>query len=910
MGTYPSEYELDAVLRDGGGVRIRPIMASDGDLIVRFFEKLGPESRYFRFFRIKETLEPEEVDYFTQVDYEDRFALIALLDGEMVGVARYDRDADQTHAEVAFAVADDQQGRGLGTKLLQLLTHQARSHGVEGFHAFVLPENRQMMRLFRNSGYDLSRTIEEGVFTVDFPVNASEDSLSAEAEYEKRAVAASLLPMFFPKSIAVIGASNNPNSISGKLFHNILSEGFTGPLYPVNPTAKVVHSVKAYPTIMEIPDDIDLAYVVVPQRFVIEVARQCAEKGVRGIVVISAGFSEVGEDGARDEARLLEIVRDAGMRMVGPNCMGLLNTASAVQLNGTFAPVYPPSGNVAMSSQSGALGIAILDYATKNNIGISQFVSVGNKADVSANDLLLAWEDDPQTDVITLYLESFGNPTRFSRLARRIGKTKPIVAVKSGRSASGSRAATSHTGALASSDVAVDALFRQAGVIRVDTIEELFDSASLLANQPIPGGARVGIVTNAGGPGILAADALESDGLELPELSDDLQAALRENLPAEASTRNPVDLIASGGPAEFEASISLLLESGEVDSVMVIYVPTSPDGARDVAASLRDCQDRYQGNVTMLSVFMQAADASALLAGTEAQRTIPTYMFPEAAALALARAVDHGVWRLRDHGSEAGLEPESIDQLRSVVDEILPGLDGEGSWLAPPDVDRILLAAGIRIPHSATASTADEAVDKAAEIGGPVVLKVISDSALHKSDVGGVLLDLVGDQQVREGFESVTGAVDDASGALIQEFVDGGHEVLVGMTQDPNFGPLVVFGLGGIYVELLGDVAFRIHPLTDVEAHEMLRETRGFKLLEGYRNQPLGDVDALEKLILRVSGMISALPELVEMDLNPVKVHQPGSGVTVVDARMRLRPVPPQQHPEMRDLPATEPAPH
>ncbi len=907
LSGYPAEYELDAVLRDGSGVRIRPIRPDDDQLIVGFFETLGPESRYFRFFRIKETLDPEEVEFFTNVDYADRMALIATSDDEMIGVARYDRDrSDQSHAEVAFAVADAHQGRGLGTKLLQLLTNHARNNGIQGFRAFVLPENRQMMRLFRNSGYELSRTIEEGVFTVDFPVSESEDTLAASAEYEKRAVAASLLPMFFPKSIAVIGASNDANSIGGKLFHNILSEGFTGPLYPVNPKSKVVHSVRAYPSILDVPDEVDLAYVVVPQRFVIQVAQECAEAGVRGIVVISAGFSEVSEAGAEDERKLLEVVRNAGMRMVGPNCMGLLNTASSVRLNGTFAPVFPPPGNVAMSSQSGALGIAILDYATRNNIGISQFVSVGNKADVSANDLLLAWEDDPATDVMTLYVESFGNPTKFSRLARRIGKHKPIIAVKSGRSEAGSRAASSHTGALASSDVAVSALFRQAGVIRVDTIEELFDAASLLANQPIPEGNRVGIVTNAGGPGILAADALEAQGLELPELSKDLQRKIHEVLPAEASTRNPVDLIASGGPAEFEHATELMLESGEVDSVMVIYVPTSPEGARDVAAALRTCQDAYSGSVPLLSVFMQAADASTFLAGQPGSRSIPTYMFPEAASTALARAVRHGRWRLRDAGREASLDRSAVNEIRSVLDEIEDGIPEEGMWLESEHVDRILTAAGLGVPRTAIARSVDEAVAVARDIGGPVVLKVIADSALHKSDVGGVVLDLDGDEDVRRGFKQVTSVVEDADGVLIQEFVEGGHEVLVGMTQDPNFGPLVVFGLGGVYVELLQDVSFRIHPLTDIDASEMIRETKGHRLLEGYRNEPVGDIDALEAALEKVSGLISAVPELVEMDLNPVKVHEPGHGVTVVDARMRVEPLPPSARPEMRDLPSAQ----
>jgi len=907
MAEYPSEYELDIVLRDGGGARVRPIKPEDAGLIRDFFETLGPESRYFRFFRIKESLEAKEVDFFTQVDYVDRMALIALLEGKMIAVARYDREGhDATAAEVAFSVADKHQGRGIGTQLLQLLTNHARSHGIERFHAYVLPENRQMMRLFRNSGYEMTRTLDDGVFTVDFPVAESEGLLEAEAEREKRAVAASLLPLFFPRSVAVIGASSDPTSIGGKLFHNILSTGFTGPLYPVNPKAKVINSVHAYSTILEVPDEVDLAYIVVPQRLVVDVARQCAEAGVRGIVVISAGFSEVGPEGAILEHELLEIVRNSGMRMVGPNCMGLLNTASSVQLNGTFAPVYPPAGNVAMSSQSGALGIAILDYATRSNIGISQFVSVGNKADVSGNDLILAWEDDPQTDVITLYLESFGNPKKFSRIARRIGRRKPIIAVKSGRSSAGSRAASSHTGALASSDVAVQALFRQAGVIRVDTIEELFSAANLLANQPIPMGNRVGVVTNAGGPGILAADALEANGLILPELSPELRAEIGSQLPDEASTRNPVDLIASGGPTEFDHAVSLLLESGEVDSVMVIYVPTTSEGAQGVAAALSRCQERYNGVVALLSVFMHSGDTARYLAGGEGWRAIPTYMFPEAAALALSRAVGHGVWRLRDPGLEVRLGAEHESEIRAIIDSAVEKVSATGAWMELEQVEAILTAAGLRVPKSTVARSPDEAVAAASAIGGPVVVKVISESALHKSDVGGVVLGVEGNDEVRASYETVTNAVFDADGVLVQEFVAGGHEVLIGMTQDPNFGPLVGFGLGGVYVELLQDVAFRIHPLTDVDASEMIRETKGFRLLQGYRNTAEGDVAELEQALLRVSGLISVMPELVEMDLNPVKVLPPGEGVVVVDARMRIQPVPDTRHPRMRDLPGVQ----
>lgn len=904
MAEYPSEYELDVVLRDGAGVLIRPIRPDDGELFLDLFERMGAESRYFRFFRVKNDIDADEVAYFTSVDYDRRMALVAISQGRMIGVGRYDvLDDDPTTAEVAFGVADEHQGRGLGTELLQLLTSFARSHGINSFRAFVLPDNRQMMRVFRNSGYELNRTLDDGVYTVDFPVEESEGSMAAWGERERRAVTASLGPIFVPRSVAVIGASTNPSSIGNRLFRNLLHEGFTGPLYPVNPRARVVNSVRAYDSVAEIPDEVDLAFIVVPAAHVLDVARECVEARVRGIVVISAGFSEMGEEGAARERELLHIVREGGVRMIGPNCLGLLNTSPAVSMNGTFSPVYPPVGNIAMSSQSGALGMAILDYARASAIGISHFVSVGNKADVSGNDLLLAWEDDPQTDVILLYLESFGNPKKFSRIARRIGRRKPIVAVKSGRTQAGTRAASSHTGALASSDVAVGALFHQAGVIRVDTIEELFAVGSLLADQPIPGGRRVGVVTNAGGPGILAADALEANGLTLPPLSDETQAELRKKLAAEASTTNPIDLIASGGPDEFQHATSTLMESGEVDAVVAIHVEVTPGHSEPVALAMRAAQDAHEGEVSLLTVFMGGEAAAAHLSGGDDARAIPIFQFPEQAALALTRAVAYGEWRRRDPGTVPMFDDADPARARQVVDDALARLGGEGGWLESDEVTAILESFGLTVPATRVVHTEDEAVEAAADIGRSV-LKVISPSALHKSDVGGVVLDVSGEEAVREAYRQVTSAVPDPEGVIVQSFVPEGHEILIGSTEDPSFGPLIVFGLGGVTVELLGDVAFRIHPLTDVDAHEMVRDVKGFPLLEGYRNMPEGDVAALEEALLRVSAMINVVPEIAEMDLNPVKVLAPGEGVMVVDYRMRVEPLEPGERPELADLPA------
>lgn len=902
MADYPIEYELDIVTRTGEAVRIRPITPDDGDLLVDFFERLGPESRYYRFFRVKTSLPPEEVAYFTTVDYATRMALIAVYDGRMVGVARYDSEPETPDvAEVAFSVSDDMQGHGIGTSLLQLITAYARDHGITRFRAFVLPENVQMMRVFRNSGYELKRTVEDGIFTVDFPVAYTEDARLAAEDRERRAVTASVLPLFFPRSIAVIGASTREGSIGNTLFRNLLHHGYTGTLYPVNPRAQVVNAVRAYPSIKDVPDQVDLAYIVVPSDHVLDVVKECDEANVRGLVVISAGFSEVGGEGVEREAELLEVVRNAGMRMVGPNCMGLLNTAPAVSMDGTFAPVYPPPGNVAMSSQSGALGIAILQYAQQTGLGISQFVSVGNKADVSGNDLLMAWEDDPQTDVILLYLESFGAPRRFARIAPRVARKKPIIAVKSGRTATGSRAASSHTGALASLDVAVDALFRQTGVIRVDTLEELFAVGQLLSTQPVPKGRRVGVVTNAGGPGILAADALEAQQLKIPELSEETQKLLREGLPSEASVRNPVDMIAGAGADEFAHVVRTILESQEVDSLLVIYVPTSVAGVEPVATALRHVAEEYEGPTTLLSVFMQAAMAGDHLRSDLVQ--IPAFQFPEAAAIALARSVGYGEWLLRDPGEIPDLDGVDIDQARAVVEKAVTR-NADGTWLEPAETERVLEAFGLSLPKTFTAATADEAVEVAERIGGPVVLKVISESALHKSDVGGVLLDLEGEKAIRDGFEAVTSAVAEHDGVLVQEMIRGGHEVLIGVTEDPNFGPLVVYGLGGVYVELLKDVAFRLNPLTDVDAREMIGEIKGAKLLEGYRGFPAGDTDAVIDTILRISAMATALPEVAEMDLNPVMVLEPGHGVRVVDARIKVKPVREGWFPAIDDLPA------
>ncbi|MBN2113476.1 MAG: GNAT family N-acetyltransferase [Acidimicrobiia bacterium] len=906
MAAYPSDYDFHVVLRDGGLAHIRPIKPEDAEGLHNMFHRLGRDSVYHRFFRHKQDLSEEELGYFTDLDYDDRMAFVVELGTKMVAVGRYDRmEDDAAVAEVAFVVEDGHQGRGIGTQLLTHLTNYARNNGVTAFRAFVLPDNYPMMRVFRSSGFQLRREMGQGIYTVEFPVELTEEAKRAAWQHEQHAVAASLLPMFYPRSVAIVGASREERSIGARVMRNTLRARFSGVVFPVNPNAPAVGSVKAYKSVLDIPDSVDMAVLVVPARFVLSVVQECADKGVKALVVISAGFSETGDAGTQLETELLELVRSAGMRMVGPNCMGMLNTDPAVNLDVTFSPTYPPRGNVAMSSQSGALGIAILDYARQLDIGISSFVSMGNKADVSANDLLLYWEGDPSTDVILLYLESFGHPRRFARISRRVNRKKPIVVVKSGRSQAGARAASSHTGSMASGEVAVSALFRQTGMIRTDTLEELFEVATLLANQPLPGGRRVGVLTNAGGPGILAADALSADGLDLPLFSPALQEKLRVGLAAEAAAGNPVDMIASAGPDQYQACLRELLASDEIDSVMVIYIPTAPRASRDVEQAVADVVAEGTNGKTVLSVFMQADDGD-LGPINRGEIRIPSYAFPEPAARALARAVRYAEWRARPEGVIAEFDDTDTDVAQDVIWGALGRLGLEGGWLLPHEADAVLDAYGIPHPKSRLVHSREEAVQAAAEFGGPVALKVVAPSALHKSDVGGLALNLTGDEEVAAGYDRVAAVAEDVQGVFVQEFVKGGHEVIVGMAEDPSFGPLIAFGLGGVFVELIKDISFRMNPITDIDVDEMISEVKAAKMLEGYRGGPAGDIPALKDLMQRLSALVEEVPEIVELDLNPVKVLEPGRGAVVVDTRVRVRSVPQRWLPSRKDIPAAE----
>jgi acetyltransferase len=592
--------------------------------------------------------------------------------------------------------------------------------------------------------------------------------------------------------------------------------------------------------------------------------------------------------------------------MVGPNCLGVLNADPAISFNGTFSPVFPPHGNVGLLSQSGALGLALLDYARNLNIGLSTFVSAGNKADVSGNDLIQYWERDPSTDVILLYLESFGNPRKFARIARRVSARKPIVAVKSGRTSAGSRAALSHTGALASIDVAVDALFQQSGVIRTETLEEMFDVAALLAHQPLPKGHRVAILTNAGGPGILAADACEANGLAVSELSQETQAALRQVLPPAAGIRNPVDMIATATPDMYGRCLGILLDDAAVDAVVVIFIPPLTTPADEVASAIRDVAESREDGKTILTCFMGARGAPHELA-YGAGLALPSYAFPESAAHALSRAAEYASWRKRPRGSIPKFTTDR-EFARDVVSTALDQSGGQEAWLAPAEWERVLDAYGIRSAPFSFARSAPAAAAAARRLSFPVAIKLVSQTITHKSDIGGVVLGASSSQAVQRAYRQIRervqalGKLPEMEGVVVQKMIPRGVEALVGVTQDLSFGPLIMFGLGGTIVELMKDVQLRVQPLTDVDAREMVRSIKGYPLLEGWRGAPPADVAAAEDLILRVSQMVEELPEIAEMDLNPVKLLAPGEGAVVVDCRILVRSTP-----RWLDLPAGSP---
>jgi acetyl coenzyme A synthetase (ADP forming)-like protein len=891
------KYETAVILKDGSALRLRPIRRDDEDKLLTLFYRLSTHTIYLRFHHVMTHLSREEVRRFCTVDYENTFALVATIgegaEEKIIAVGRYYRLPRIDTAELALVVEDAYQEKGIGTHLLEQLAGVAKEKGIRHFEAEVLVENQPMLKMLKDSGFELAQELEMGVYRLVMPIAPTPEVEERSAEREKVATIASLRAFLEPRSIAVIGASQREGAIGNKLFRNLLQQGFAGVVYPVNPNAEVVASVKAYPSVLEIPGEVDLAVVIVPAAIVHDVVQQCGRKGVRGVVIISAGFGESGPEGIKRQEELLATVRSYGMRLVGPNCMGIINTNSRVSMNATFSAVFPPTGNIAFCSQSGALGLAILEYAQSLNVGLSSYVSIGNRADVSSNDFLQCWQEDPATNVILLYLESFGNPRKFARIAREVTATKPVVAVKSGRTTAGSRAAASHTGALATGEAASEALFRQAGIIRVDTLEELFDVANLLDHQPLPRGRRVAILTNGGGPGIMTADACAARGFEFPTLSDITLSGLKSFLPERASVANPVDITAEATAEDYSRALKLLVDDERVDIVIVIFIPPIVIQPEAVAHAIREAASEFrQQGKTLLASFMSSRGAPAEL-GRKEGGFIPCFTFPESTAAALARACDYSDWLRRPKG----VVPELANIDRKRAEQLVKSARERSSgpmWLDAVSVAGLLHAYGIPAAQSKTAKTAEEAAKSATDIGFPVAVKILSDTITHKTEVGGVILDLHSAEEVVAACTQLSqrianmGRADEMQGVIVQKMITEGVEVIVGVIQDPSFGPLILFGTGGIYTELFKDVTFSLHPLTDVAAHEMVRSVKAYQLLEGWRGSKPSDVAALEDLLLRVSAMVEDLPQISELDLNPVKVLERDGGCVVVDARVRL----------------------
>jgi acetate---CoA ligase (ADP-forming) len=869
---------VDVILRDGSTLRLRAPTAADREALVRFFRELSDRSLYLRFHG-HPTVDERLVDPVVDPDWTERGALIGSVveSGEerVVALANYVRLRDPLTAEVAFAVADDYQARGIGTRFVEQLAARAASHGIERFVGEVMADNAAMIHVFEKVGFEVTRTFAGGEVEMTFPIAPTAGYASRVEERDHTAVVASLRPFFEARSVAVLGASSRRGTIGGELFRNILEGEFEGAAYPVNRNGEPVAGVRGYSSVADIPDPIDLAVVCVPAAAVLEAVESVLGAGVRAVCVISAGFAEVGSEGEERQRELLASIRAHGARLIGPNCLGI--SSAAVRLNATFASRSAPSGNIGFSSQSGALGLALLEATESRGLGLSAFVSIGNKADVSSNDLLEWWENDSATDVILLYLESFGNPRRFGTLARRVARTKPILAVKSGTTSSGARAASSHTAALAGSEAAVDALFHQAGVIRASTLEELIDVATLLSTQPMPRGRRVAVLTNAGGLGILCADACEASGLELPQLSEKTVRAIAPLLPGEASLANPVDMLGSASDSSYESVLPFLLADPVVDAVIVLFVPAVSATADAVADAVARVGRATDGEKPVLAVVMSAEGIPQPL------RTAPSvaaFSYPESAARALGRAAERADWLRRPLGSPPEIAGVETDTALAIVERALQ--DTDGRWLEPTETRALLLAYGIPLVPEEVATSADEASAAATTLGYPVVIKTAAAGA-HKTETGAIALDLTDEGAVRAAVERIGAPV------IVQPMVSGGAELLAGLVQDPVFGPLVAFGPGGVLAELIGQASFRIAPLTDVDAQELVSEGKAGVLVRGFRGAPAADAAALVDLVLRLARLGLDLPAVAELDLNPVLALP--ERCVVVDARVRVAPV-------------------
>lgn len=877
---YPVEWEADVVLRDGTVAHVRPIRPSDGDGIRAFHAAQSDESIYLRFFAPLRMLSDADVHRFTHVDYQDRVALVATMRDAIIGIGRFDR-LDQHSAEVAFNISDHYQGKGIGSVLLEHLAEIGQDVGLTRFTAEVLPQNRKMLAVFSDAGYDVTRHVEDGVVEVGFDIEPTDRSKAVAMSREHRAEARSMHALLHPRVIAVIGASRRRDSIGSQLLDRLVEAGFAGQVHPVNPNVRTLRRRVAYPSVAAVPGPVDLAVVAVPAHAVLEVVDECAEAGVKALLVVSAGFAEEGKDGARLQAELVRRARGAGMRVVGPNSFGIINNDPDVRLNASLAPTVPRHGRLGLFAQSGALGIAVLASAARRNLGISTFGSAGNRVDVSGNDFMQYWIDDDTTSAVGLYLESMGNPRKFSRIARNLALIKPVIVVKSGVSRFGVPPGHRVRETKARPEVFA-AMLNQAGVIRVENVHQLFDVAQLVAHQPLPKGDRVAVVGNSAALGTLTADACTSWGLRV--------------------THGPFSLRPEATAREFREALRRAFADDTVDSVLTCFIPPLVTDDEDVARAVRDVAATADKPCAATFLGMRGVDDGGSVRGTSGRsHAIPVYAMPEDAVRALAGATRYGQWRAKDHG--AYVKPAGINRriAEDVVGTVL-SVDPKGRRLRPDEAAALLEAYGITVWGHHAAETVDDAVEAAAAIGYPVVLKSTAPALRHQGGTGGVRVDLGDEAALRAAWASLSDRLAPlrADRFVVQKMATPGVPCVVTSDEDPLFGPVIGFSVAGLPTELLGDIAYRIPPLTDVTVSELISAVRAAPVLHGYRGSTPVHRAALADLIARVSVLADDLPEVASLVLNPVNAH-PG-GVEVLGAEIVLAPAPRRMDPGRRSL--------
>ncbi|HWJ08768.1 MAG TPA: GNAT family N-acetyltransferase [Nocardioides sp.] len=867
----PAHWEGDVLLRDGRTAHIRPIRPEDDELLVEFYARVSDESKYYRFFSPMPVLSERDVRRFTHVDNVDRVALVLILQEKMIAVGRYDVVGDN-QAEVAFLVEDGHQGRGIAQLLLEHLAQAGREKGVERFTAEVLPDNSRMIQTFRDAGYRVASGYHDGVITLEFPIDPTDTAIGVMRDREHAAEAASIQRFFHPKSVAIIGASRRQDTIGQVLVRNLVMADFTGRVYVVNPSAPAVSGMPAYKNVNDIPDDVDVAIVAVPAEAVTDVVLDCANKGVHGLIVISSGFAETGEEGRRRQRHLAGLCRSYGLRLIGPNCLGVINTDPTVQVNASLSSVMPTRGRAGFFCQSGALGSAILEKVRNRGLGLSTFVSAGNRADVSGNDLLQYWEEDDATEVVMMYLESIGNPRKFSRIARRVSQRKPIVAVRSGRTTQG--VPMGHTvRRIGAPQAAVDAMFRQAGVIQVDTLDDMFDVAQLLAHQPLPRGRRVAIVGNSDALGLLAADAASAVGLVV---------------------NRSVALGADATAEDFEDALDDAIDDPDVDSVIAVYIPPLDVSGEEVANVLAAVGE--QSDKPLVSSFLGAEGIPELLrvpdvAGSSAGRgSVPSYPAVEAAVRALARVVEYAVWLHAPDGPAADAGAVDAVAARRLVDGILSAPEVVAAdrevELDQDQVGQLLAAYGIELWPTLNVAGVDEAIAAGESLGWNVVLKSTLPSVRERPDQVHVWRNIDDAAEMREAWDDLSRLVDPATGRfVVQRNAPTGVPIAVRTFEDPLFGPVVSFGISGPVIELLGDWSYRIPPLGEHDVTAMVREVKSAPLLFGYRGAEAVDVAAIEDLITRVAELQNDLPQVSSVELSLVLAGVDGACVLTATAR-------------------------